>query len=114
MQRTAWEALDIDFTAELSDTAASQNILSVALRLRDLRTGYWWSFWLNEYWQWPISIVKAIVKCAGGAVRVQLQCDEEPLQFDDWEQANDLLGDRVEGWKHAEGRIYGEYSQCQY
>ncbi|KAG2040416.1 hypothetical protein BDR03DRAFT_948671 [Suillus americanus] len=107
IQRAAWEALDIDFTAELSDTAASQNIRSVALHLRDLRNRYWWSFWLNENWQWPISIVKAILKSAGQTVRVQLQCDEEPLQIDKWEQTNELLGDKVEGWNHAEGRIYG-------
>lgn len=109
MQRAAWEALDIDFTAELSDNdiVASQNILSVALHLRDLRNNYWWSFWLNENWHWPISFVKAMMKCAGEAVRVHLQCDEEPLQIDKWEQTNILLGDKVDGWKDAEGRIYG-------
>ncbi|KAG1818869.1 hypothetical protein EV424DRAFT_956199 [Suillus variegatus] len=108
MQKAAWDALDIDFTAELSDSdTASQDILSVALRLRDFRNNYWWYFWLNENWQWPISIVKAIMKCAGQVVRVQLQCDEEPLQIDKWEQTDDLLGEKVEGWKHAEGKIYG-------
>ncbi|KAG2130158.1 uncharacterized protein EDB93DRAFT_87926 [Suillus bovinus] len=109
MQRAAWKALDVDFTAELSDsdTAASQSILSVALHLRNLRNNYWWYFWLNENWQWPIFIVKAIMKCSGEIVRLQLQCDEEPLQIDKWEQTNDLLGDKVEGWIHAEGRIYG-------
>ncbi|KAG1744851.1 hypothetical protein EDB19DRAFT_1960605 [Suillus lakei] len=110
MQRAAWEALEIDFAAELSDsdTAASQNILSVALHLRELRNNYWWSFWLNEKWQWPISIVKTIMKCAGETVHVQLQCNEEPLKIDKWEHTNDLLGDKIEGWKHAEGRIYGK------
>ncbi|KAG1838931.1 hypothetical protein DFJ58DRAFT_121339 [Suillus subalutaceus] len=115
MQRAAWEALDVDFTVELpsGDTAASQNIRSVALHLRDLRNRYWLSFWLNENWQWPISIVKAILKSASQTVRVQLQCDEEPLQIDKWEQTNEMLGDKVEGWKHAEGRTYGESSHCQ-
>lgn len=109
MQRVAWEALDVDFTAELSDgdAAASHNILSVALRLRDLRNNYWWSFWLNENWQWPVFIVKAIMKCANETVGIQLQCDEDLPQISKWEQTNSLLGDKVEGWKYAEGRIYG-------
>jgi hypothetical protein len=115
MQRAAWDALDIDFTAELSenDIVASQDIFSVALHLRDLRNNYWWSFWLNENWHWPISFVKAMMKCAGETVRVHLQCDEEPMQTDKWEQTNLLLGDKVDGWKDAEGRIYGKCSQRQ-
>jgi hypothetical protein len=103
LQRAAWEALDIDFTAKLSDSD-TQNIRSVALHLRDLRNSYWWSFWLNDNWQWPISIVKAILKRTD---RVRLQCDEEPLQIDKWEKIDDFLGDKVNGWKDAEGRIYG-------
>ncbi|KAG0696791.1 hypothetical protein DFH29DRAFT_183320 [Suillus ampliporus] len=114
MERAAWEDLDIIFKVELSDsdTTASQDIRSIALRLRELRNNYWRSFWLNEDWQWPISIVKATMKCAGDTVYVQWG-SEEQLQIDKWEQTNDWLEDKVKGWKHAEGRIYGENGQCQ-
>ncbi|KAG1722683.1 uncharacterized protein EDB91DRAFT_1174235 [Suillus paluster] len=108
MERAAWEGLDITFKAKLSDsdTTSSQDIRSVALRLREMRNNYWRFFWLNEDWQWPISIVKATMKCAGDTVHVQLGRNEEPLQIDEWEHTNDWLEDKVKGWKQAEGRMY--------
>jgi len=113
MERAAREGLDITLKVEVSggDTAASQNIRSFALRLRELRDNYWWFYLLNQDWRWPTYIVKTTIKCVGQTVRVQLGDDEEPLHIDKWEQTNELLEDKVKGWKQAEGRIYGENNQ---
>jgi len=68
---------------------------------------YWWYFWLKgEDWSWPIHALKVTMKCIGG-LSVQLGDSEEPLQMDNWEEINDILNERMEGWRHAEGRIYG-------
>ncbi|OJA09653.1 hypothetical protein AZE42_06025 [Rhizopogon vesiculosus] len=110
MERAAWEGMDITFRVELLDSnnAAPPDIRSFALRIRDSMNNYWWSFWLNEDWLWSISIVKATMKPVGCTVRVQLGDSEEPLHIDKWERTNGMLEERVEGWKQAEGRIYGK------
>jgi hypothetical protein len=107
MERAALQCMNITLKLELldSDNAAPLNIRSFAERIRDSMNNYWWSFWLNEDWLWSISVVKTTMKGVSGTVRVQLGDNEVP---DEWEQTNDMLEDRVKGWKQAEGRTYGE------